>query len=124
MHNIAHTVHIWFTNPKRVNDPILSHMWKFFHIIAPPDEIPIRPFNVIIFIRPEKFTVYTKTLTSDSKPLQSIITLVEGYFSLKSAGMRSSTVVLDGHIGMVLNFKNINLIHEIIMQLTIVWDTP
>ena len=38
--------------------------------------------------------------------------------------MCSLTVVRDGHIGMIMNFKNVKLIHEIVMRLTAVWDTP
>lgn len=40
-------------------------------------------------------------------------------FLLKSAGMCSSTFSLQGHIGMVLNFRNIKLIQEITIRLTV-----
>ena len=44
------------------------------------------------------------------------MTLVDGYFSLKSAGMCWSTLALDGHTGILQNFKNIELTHALIYK--------
>ena len=56
--------------------------------------------------------------------MQSMMTLLEGYFSLKSAGMCSSTLLLEGQIGMVLNLKYMKLIHEIVIRLTVASEIP
>ena len=106
-----------FRNPERVTIS-LSEMWLVYNC----------PTKVIAPLVRYQSDLQLKSSLFKRRPfdpsVQSIITLVEGYFSLKSAGMRSSSVVLDGHVGMVLKFKNVKLIHETVMRLTVIWDTP
>ena len=53
-----------------------------------------------------------------------MMTLVDGYLSLKSAGMCWSTWALDGHTGILQNFKNIKLIQEMVIRLTLLCEIP
>ena len=48
--------------------------------------------------------------------------MVDGYLSLKSAGMCWLTLALDGHTGILQNFKNIKLTHEMVIRPTVVCE--
>lgn len=74
----------------------------------------------VIFVWAKKLTVKTKTLGHLAADF-STVNYDPGrrVFLLKSVGMCSSTFSLEGHIEMVLNFRNIKLIQEITSRLTV-----
>ena len=56
--------------------------------------------------------------------VQSMMTLVDGYLSLKSAGMCWLTLALDGHTGILQNFKKHKITHKMVIRPTIVCEIP
>ena len=64
---------------------------------APPGEIPTNPFSVVWFLYELKSSLFIQRLLGiwQQISVQSMMTLVDGYLSLKSTGMCWSTLVLD-----------------------------
>ena len=76
-------------------------------------------FSVVWFLYELKSSLFRRRLLGirHRTSVQSMITLAEGYLSLKSAGLCSSTFALDGHTGTVLILKNTKFTQEITMRL-------
>ena len=72
----------------------------------------------------EKFTIYTETLWHLTADLGTVYDDLGGYLFLKSADMCWSTLALDGHTGILQNFKNIKLTDGMVIRVTVVCKIP
>ena len=106
-----------FRNPERITIS-LSEIWPVYSWLMTPrwdDNQTLQ--SSVIFVWAKSSLLTLGHLAADF----SKVNYDPGrrVFLLKSAGMCSSTFSLQGHIGMVLNFRNIKLIQEITIRLTV-----
>ena len=96
------------------------------NVMAPEEEIPIRPSNVLLFLQFENvicwrfgndgFSIYTL--------VTSMMTHVVGYKSLKHLGMLAWTAFLASHNGISFSFKYRKLIHVVNILDIVAQDNP
>ena len=90
----------------------------------PFGEIPTNAFKVVLCVYELKSSLFKRRLLGISQrtPVQSMITLVVGYFALKSSGIVSLTSSLDGQMLIWPSFKYKKFIQEIKIRLTVGWE--
>ena len=119
----------WFKNPQRstisLSEMLPVHNW-LTKVTTPLGAIPTRPLKVTWFLYALNISEFNNNLYGiwHLTFVQSIITLVEGYFSLKSAGMVLIITSFEGQKLICPNFRYMKFSQVLKILLTADWEIP